>query len=185
MGRRDHWVVYGLTDPRIEDEIKRVWYIGVTIDLYKRYAQHLLDESHPRKLERMNELRVLDMLPGLIILETVPAGGRSSSQQREYYWQWHYRNHGANLVNGFREQPSRSASVFRFNNLYGYFKQTGVSILLLKETLGFGTLHFNNVFFHGVAVKVEEANRILETLNSTLQSAGQDKAMWEDLGKWL
>lgn len=85
--------VYALGDPRTG----KIRYIGITSNLYQRYAQHLLRTHNPGNLEWISELRSLDILPTLTVLESDV--DESIIFERENYWIEHYSQQGMELTN--------------------------------------------------------------------------------------
>lgn len=86
--------VYSLCDPRTGD----IRYIGQAEDIYKRYAQHLIYGANNKvKWEWLMELKMLDLLPVLIIVEK--GIKRSEIRARENYWITYYLERGDDLTN--------------------------------------------------------------------------------------
>lgn len=85
--------VYALCDPRTGD----IRYIGQAIDIYRRYAHHLLNKADGPKRAWMAELQQEQKLPTLILLETkIP---KAKILDRESYWILHYIQQGYDLTN--------------------------------------------------------------------------------------
>ncbi len=85
--------VYGLGDPRTG----QICYVGITSNLYQRYAQHLLHSHNKGNIELIDELRVLDILPTLVALEKDV--DEAIIYERERYWIEHYSQDEATLTN--------------------------------------------------------------------------------------
>ena len=114
--------IYALLDPRY----KRVRYVGKTINLQKRYEQHLywFDNSNPRKDRWIKGLARHGLKPELGILEECDP---SNWEEREKYWIAYYRDIYDDLVNitsggdsSWDSQKVRNARVRKFareNNL--------------------------------------------------------------------
>ena len=86
--------IYGLADP----ETGLVRYVGKSVNLPSRYAEHLRagDRSY-----RANWIRSLDkrgLVPSLVIIDVVEEG--ADWQERERYWIAFYRAAGNKLTNG-------------------------------------------------------------------------------------
>lgn len=84
--------IYALCDPWTGN----IRYIGQAIDIYRRYAQHLLYSTGNKKVW-MDELKREAKLPTLIILESGLT--RSQANKQEMYWIAYYLNQGAPLTN--------------------------------------------------------------------------------------
>ena len=86
--------VYALGDPRTGE----VHYIGISQDVYRRYAQHL---NHPHinnvKNTWMEEIKQAGIVPTLAILET--SVDDTIIHEREKHWIQHYLALGAPLSN--------------------------------------------------------------------------------------
>lgn len=82
--------VYGLTDPNTNT----VRYIGITIDLKRRYRRHLADGGDSHRVRWIKKLLALGLKPGLEILEIV---ADELAQKAERKWIKHYGR--KNLVN--------------------------------------------------------------------------------------
>lgn len=85
--------VYALGDPRTG----KIRYIGITSNLYQRYAQHLLRTHNLGNLEWIGELRSLDILPTLTVLES--GVDESIIFEREKHWIEYYSQQGMELTN--------------------------------------------------------------------------------------
>src|SRR5260221_8710574 len=92
------YTVYALGDPRTGT----VRYIGIILNLHKRYAQHLL---YPHKAEGeekntwLEELEEQGLLPTLTVLES--GLSKETIYKREAYWIIHYVQSGIPLTNVF------------------------------------------------------------------------------------
>jgi len=88
------YTVYSLIDPR--DDLP--FYIGITDDVYKRFAQHLkCNEPNLDKNERIQELKnenLMLLMRTLEVVETV-----EEAREREQHWIHHYLSKGARLLN--------------------------------------------------------------------------------------
>jgi GIY-YIG catalytic domain len=86
--------VYALIDPR--DYTTR--YIGITDDVYARFAQHLrCDGTNPEKDAWISELKAENVMLIMKTLEVVQ--GIERTRERETHWIYHYRFLGAHLFN--------------------------------------------------------------------------------------
>lgn len=86
--------VYGLKDPR-NDEI---FYVGMSIDPYARYGQHLAFRvANDAKETRILDMRREGLMPNLIIIE--PNIPDKNAREREGYWIRYYLGLGAPLTN--------------------------------------------------------------------------------------
>jgi predicted GIY-YIG superfamily endonuclease len=88
------YTVYALIDPR--DYTTR--YIGITDDVYARFAQHLrCDSENPEKDGWISELKAENAMLIMKTLETVQ--GVEHAREREKHWIHHYRFLGVHLYN--------------------------------------------------------------------------------------
>lgn len=85
--------VYALCDPRTGD----IRYIGQTIDIHKRYAQHLLYSSEGAKKVWLDELKSAQLLPTITVLESNISDDQIS--EREMYWIAYYLERSCDLTN--------------------------------------------------------------------------------------
>jgi hypothetical protein len=86
--------VYALGDPRTQE----IRYVGIAQDVYRRYAQHLID-PHPNDIKNawMREIKNAGFLPTLILLESDISKARI--YEREKHRIHHYLAQGAPLTN--------------------------------------------------------------------------------------
>lgn len=87
--------VYALVDPR-DDTIR---YIGMSKNVWRRYAMHLLIPSKgaASKTAWIKRLKEIDLAPLLTILET--AETEEDALKRETYWIKHYLKQDTPLLN--------------------------------------------------------------------------------------
>jgi predicted GIY-YIG superfamily endonuclease len=87
--------VYSIDDPT-KDYIP--FYVGITIDLYERFKQHMrCDGTNVQKDRRIQEILAAGHLPIMRTIEqTEPFG---EALEREAYWIIHYLNQGVVLTN--------------------------------------------------------------------------------------
>ena len=101
--------VYELIDPRDN----AVFYIGITIDLYARYRQHMhCDGINVLKDTRIRAIREDGYLPIMHRLELVASV--EAARAREQYWIRHYTALGVVLLNAEvsgRPQPRQTITV--------------------------------------------------------------------------
>lgn len=80
------YAIYTLIDPRNE----QVRYVGMTKDVYARFAQHVAcDGSNPRKDAWIQELKALNLLLSMKVVERSDTAERA--RKREHYWIEHYQ----------------------------------------------------------------------------------------------
>jgi hypothetical protein len=84
--------IYALCDPRTFE----VRYVGKSDDPYKRYCHHLIDKSKTYKVNWIQSLLKLNLLPIRQILEECD---KSIWQQREQDWINFYKKIGSDLTN--------------------------------------------------------------------------------------
>lgn len=86
--------IYALVDPRDN----RIRYIGKTVNIKKRYEQHLywFTGTNPRKERWIQNLKDKGLKPELDVIEECD---RSSWIEREKYWIAHYREVYPDLTN--------------------------------------------------------------------------------------
>jgi predicted GIY-YIG superfamily endonuclease len=88
------YVIYALIDPRTN----QARYVGVTDDVYARFAQHLrCDGSNPMKDTWIQELKAANTMVMMQTLQVVADQGQA--QKREAYWMRHYYDLGMQLTN--------------------------------------------------------------------------------------
>ncbi len=104
------YVVYALLDP---DETDKVYYIGITDDLYERFTQHLKDirVDSPKALW-LRELGKRNRVPYCKVLEEVAT--QAEAKKREEHWIRHYDQLGMPLTNiAILQGPRRSGRGIR------------------------------------------------------------------------
>lgn len=112
----EFYTVYALIDPR--DYTIR--YIGITNDVYDRFAQHLRpDGTNPEKDAWIAELRAANVMLIMKTLETV--GTVEQARERETHWIHHHRFLGTHLYN-LQVPTIRIASSVRQPKLFTYRK---------------------------------------------------------------
>lgn len=90
--------VYGLTDPLfIGPVLQSVRYVGKTDNPERRYKEHCRADDYSVKSTWIKDLKAVDLLPGLVIIETVKK--HFLIDDRERYWIAYYLDQGAELVN--------------------------------------------------------------------------------------
>lgn len=86
--------VYELVDPRDDS----IFYVGITIDLYQRFRQHMrCDGTNALKDRRISEILTSGHLPIMRTKESVSTSIEAS--EREVYWIRSYLSQGIALVN--------------------------------------------------------------------------------------
>jgi predicted GIY-YIG superfamily endonuclease len=86
--------VYELVDPRDMS----VFYVGITIDLYDRFRQHMhCSGKNPQKDQRIQEILEAGHLPVMRTVEL--ANSLAQALLRETYWIHHHLQLGTSLVN--------------------------------------------------------------------------------------
>ena len=88
------WIIYKLVDPRNN----AIRYIGQTNEPQTRFRQHLNADyaPNPIKYNWIHELRKLELLPRLELVEGIYAS-RRVIDERESYWILYYLNQGASV----------------------------------------------------------------------------------------
>jgi predicted GIY-YIG superfamily endonuclease len=109
--------VYEFIDPRDQS----VFYVGITINLYARYKQHMhCDGINPEKDARMQEILIAGHLPIMRTIECAASMGEASKREKLHIW--NYRASGVSLLNisiplfhfrGFGVGPSSPAKLSR------------------------------------------------------------------------
>src|SRR5271169_3269422 len=91
--------VYGLKDQRVDE----IFYIGMSIDPYTRYGQHLSScdkDANSAKSKRILDMRKDGLMPELFIIESgIPI---EQAFKRETHWIHYYSSIGAKLTNSAR-----------------------------------------------------------------------------------
>lgn len=92
------WTIYALCDPRIEDPIKRVRYVGKTVNPRQRLKHHIVTAGK-HKSHKSNWVKSLldsGVRPTMEIVEQ----GTGPWEAAEVSWIAHYRALGSDLTNG-------------------------------------------------------------------------------------
>lgn len=90
------YAIYALIDPRDQS----VRYVGITVDVYARFAAHIHahgDGLNPDKDAWIRELKAVNLMVIMTTLEIIT--DRHKARLREGYWILHYLHLGANLFN--------------------------------------------------------------------------------------
>ncbi|SRR6266516_299812 len=88
------YTVYSLVDPRSQ----AARYVGITDDVYKRFAQHLqCTENNLDKNEWIQGLKDEDLMLILCTLEVIETV--EEAREREQHWIHYYLRQGAKLLN--------------------------------------------------------------------------------------
>lgn len=86
--------VYEWVDPRDMS----IFYVGITIDLYERYRQHMrCDGINPQKDQRIQEILMSGHLPIMRTIEQVTTFDHAAARER--YWIQRYLREGVKLLN--------------------------------------------------------------------------------------
>lgn len=93
------YAIYRLKDPRDDS----IFYIGQTIDVYKRLIQHInCEEDNYLKNRRIYELKALNLMVIMEVIELVDT--REEALARENYWIAFYLDAGYPLTNMLQSQ---------------------------------------------------------------------------------
>ena len=113
--------VYEWVDPRDQS----VFYVGITINLYARYRQHMhCDGLNPQKDARIQEILASGHLPVMRTIEQVKSF--DGALERESYWIKFYLQQGIALTNiartptvskGTSSKPAKRGQQFRIDDL--------------------------------------------------------------------
>ena len=101
LGSKPDWFVYSLCDPRVENSILRVRYIGVTRQkLLKRYNAHINNAKRGLRTHKYDWIRLLIGLGLLPVVEVIDPGTIERGWDRnEVAWISHFRSLGCPLTN--------------------------------------------------------------------------------------
>lgn len=93
------WYIYALCDPRVDDPVQRVRYVGKSVDPRRRLTEHIRISSkeHNYKANWIRSLQRKGHSPQLDILER----GVGSWEEAERKWIWHFRDLGVGLTNKY------------------------------------------------------------------------------------
>jgi hypothetical protein len=106
------YAVYALEDPRYTD-ITRIRYVGLTKDVYTRFAQHVqCSGGNLKKNSWVQELKSLNIMFTMRTVETVET--LDEAREREGYWMSRYFSLGAHLFNQY--VPVGLISKFKLND---------------------------------------------------------------------
>jgi predicted GIY-YIG superfamily endonuclease len=126
--------VYALGDPRTS----QMRYIGIAKNVYRRYAQHLVEPHHNKnKNEWIEEMKKAGHIPTLTILESGLTNAMARKQ--EQYWIQHYIGLGAPLTNihhGKNAVADKEVSKETSSDVYNYISAS-VAAQILSEKCGF------------------------------------------------
>jgi hypothetical protein len=91
---QDLWYIYVLLDPRDENHVR---YVGMTIDPFTRYKNHLRCEgANKRKNDWLAWVQLCEVVPEMRIIASGHGDGWKQAEQR---WIRHYRDSGCDLLN--------------------------------------------------------------------------------------
>lgn len=106
------YAVYALCDP---DEIYKVCYIGMSQDVYNRFAQHLRDSNGDSlKAQWLRELRERNRVPYCKTLEEMLT--QEEAEKREVYWINFYRQLNMPLTNANIPQVTQRVQLLPLPN---------------------------------------------------------------------
>lgn len=100
--------VYGLVDQRRKD-IQLVFYVGMSIEPYTRYAQHLMfldRDTNKAKVDIILDMRKEGMMPLLVIFESDIM--HTNAFEREKYWIGHFLSLDMPLTNRMIPSPPKA-----------------------------------------------------------------------------
>jgi len=96
------WMVYVLCDPRVEDPIQRIRYVGITTKTVERRLQEHLAGARKggrtHKCRWIQQLLAADLLP--VVEEVDPGNAGRPWERSEIAWIEYYREQGCRLTNG-------------------------------------------------------------------------------------
>lgn len=122
-------VVYALCDPRIEDPILCVKYIGMTRNINQRLYGHTIchPNDNPAKTEWVNELTALGMWPPVVVILEHQTDNRSIPML-EIEWMNRYIRMGATLFNRLHSNhTTEMRRMFRANKKAQWMKENPFS----------------------------------------------------------
>jgi len=180
------YTIYTLVDPR--DNSTR--YVGLSSDVYNRFAQHILDRVNLAKHAWIAELKQQGFIPKLVVLEK-DLESLDQARVREIYWISFYLNSGANLTNIHKPKPPKAIQR-RVKVLKGRFKWLGTirhhagisDHAMIWRLEGITSRRYNSIEKGGTITFIE-ANQILEVLNTLLIEASRPTVTLDDLGLTL
>jgi predicted GIY-YIG superfamily endonuclease/DNA-binding XRE family transcriptional regulator len=162
--------IYALADPRNND----IRYVGLSSDVYNRFAQHILANGNRAKAEWIASLKQVKLLPLLQVLED---GITTIDEARSKERQWMQRLQGAGvyLTNLSGMCDSQSCELKQIRLDLG-ISQEG----LARRTRSVSTGTIKNAE-NGRRVTHGTATQILEAINVLLTEVGKPTVMLDDL----
>lgn len=175
-------LVYALCDPRTG----AIRYVGQSADIHRRYAQHLLQSADGRKKAWLEELKALNMLPTLVVLESDIQAKQIF--EREQYWIQQSLTQGWDLTNGTigalvngpkpkvkKKKPPKRGTGSRLYSMEEVIKLFGWSDLAANHYLSSGQLRGVS-YKEGWYINQENLDFFIDEMRRWMPSA---KALYE------
>lgn len=168
------YAIYALVDPRNND----IRYIGLSSDVYSRFAQHILTNGNKLKAEWIAGLKQMKLFPLLQVLEDdIPTIDEARSKERQ--WIRRLQTTGAHLTNLTGTCATSACGLKRMRLELGV-SQEGIA----RRTRSVSTGTVKNAE-SGKRVTYDTATQILEALNELLAEAGRPRVTFDELGLTL
>lgn len=180
------YTIYTLVDPR--DNSTR--YVGLSLDMYNRFAQHILDHGNRAKRTWIDDLKQQGFMPQLVVLEK-DVESLDLARAREAHWISFYLSAGANLTN-IQKLKRPKVAQRRIKVLKGRFDQLGTlrhrsgisTEQMIWRLEGITSRRYRSIESGGT-ITFTLANQILSTFNSLLIDAGKQPVTLDELGLTL
>lgn len=164
------YTIYGLSDPRDNS----IQYVGLTSDLYNRFAQHILTHNNKAKDEWISSLKQAKLMPLIQVLEE-DIETIDEARSKERYWIQYLIASGANLTNRAGICDSSSCRLRQIRLSLGVTQE---AVTKKAQVLKLRTYVRAE---QGNRVTYDTANQILAAFNKLLEDAQKPPITLDDL----
>ena len=166
--------IYQLSDPR--DGKPR--YVGLSSNVFNRFAQHILSQGNKAKVGWINELKQAGLLPLLQILEeNIPTIDEAKCREKE--WIQRVQAAGAQLTNIAEALQEPLYILERLRAMRGSLGLSQEGLARRTHSISARTIRNAEA---GQRVTFETARQILEALNAIHAEVGRAQLTIDDLG---
>lgn len=167
---KQKYTIYALADPR-DNTVK---YVGLSTDVYKRFAQHILANDNKAKAEWIASLKLENLLPSLQILEdNITTVDEARSKERQ--WIKYLQATGACLTNHNDTCDSSACGLKKIRLELGVSQER---LARRTKSISTGTIKRAE---NRQKVTYNTASQLLETINTLLIEAGRIPVSFKDL----
>jgi len=121
--------IYGLKDPT--DGI--IKYVGVSKNVESRYKQHFYPSNNNDKTDWIDKLKLNDLRPELIILETILTSDRNTALNKEKEFIVKYKDNVYNRQNNIHEEGTKWITLSLDSELKPKLDKLMVELMVIKE----------------------------------------------------